>query len=60
MEKIKNSIGEKKSDDFAQFSVLQTGFLPMPAWGESEGENFPSGLHTDAIIKTKIKNSDNL
>ena len=43
------------SDDFAQFSVLQTGFLPMPAWGESEGKNFPSGLHTDAIIKTKIK-----
>jgi len=53
--KYKNSIGEKKSDDFAQFSVLQTGFLPMPAWGESEGENFPSGLHTNAIIKTKIK-----
>ncbi len=54
--KDKNSSMEKKQlGDFTQFSVLQTGFLPMPAWRESEGENFPSGLHTDAIIKTKIK-----
>lgn len=50
-----NNSEKKILGDFIEFSVLQTGFLPELYWGKIEEKSFPSGLHSEEIIRTRIK-----